>query len=76
MSGYSTARQIPLTDYLIYLPVGSEFDPAAYLSEDYASQRGLVIENGVDTEVPGVYDVYYTLDNSMTRLIVVVQEAG
>lgn len=76
VSAYNSARQIPLSEYLVYLTVGSEFDPAAYLPEEYASERGLEIENNVNTEEPGVYDVYYTLDNSMTRLIVVVQEAG
>ena len=76
VSAYNSARQIPLSDYLVYLEVGSAFDPTVYLPEEYASERGLVIENNVNMEEPGVYDVYYTLENSMTRLIVVVQEAG
>ena len=75
-SGYNSSRQIPLTDYLIYLPAGSEFDPRAYLPEDFASERGLEIENNVNTDQPGVYDVFYRLDSSMTRLIVVVEGEG
>jgi hypothetical protein len=74
VSGYNSARQIPLTDYLVYLPVGSTFDPKAYLTGEYADDRDLTITNEVNTEVPGVYDVHYTLGNSMTRLIVVVEE--
>ena len=74
VSAYSSSRQIPLTDYLVYLPVGSEFDPRAYLTEDYAEERDLEITNNVDPENPGVYDVYYAIGNSLTRLIVVVEE--
>ena len=76
VSGYNSARQIPLTEYLVYLPVGSEFDPAEYLDENYAGDSDLEIENDVDTEKPGVYDVYYTLGSSMSRLIVVVEGEG
>ena len=74
VSGYSSAKQVPLTDFLIYLPVGSEFDPLSYLQEGYASERGLEVRNEVDTGKPGVYDVHYTLGNSSSRLIVVVEE--
>ena len=76
LSGYNSARQIPLTDYLVYLPLNSEFDPRAYLLSTYAEEREIEIENTVDTTIPGVYDVHYTLGNSMTRLIVIVQEEG
>ena len=75
-SGYNGTRQIPLTDYLVYVPVGSEFDPHLYLPEEYASDRDMKIENEVNTEAPGVYDVYYRLGSSMTRLIVVVEGEG
>ena len=74
VSGYNSARQIPLTDYLVYLPLGSEFDPKAYLSENYANDRDLAITSSVNTSAPGVYDVHYTLGDSATRLIVVVEE--
>lgn len=74
VSGYNSGRQIPLTDYLVYLPLGSEFDPKAYLSESYANDRELAISGDVNTEVPGVYDVHYTIGTSATRLIVVVEE--
>lgn len=74
VSGFSSSMQIPLTEYLVYLPVGSEFDPRAYLTEEYAGERGLEITNEVNTEVPGVYDVHYTAGKHMTRLLVVVEE--
>ena len=74
VSGYNSARQIPLTDYLVYLPLGSEFDPKAYLSENYANDRDLAITSSVNTAAPGVYDGHYTLGTSATRLIVVVEE--
>ena len=74
VSGFSSARQIPLTQYLVYLPVGAEFDPRAYLTADYAEERELEIQNDVDVDSPGVYDVHYTLGSSMSRLIVVVEE--
>ena len=74
MSGYNGSKQIPLTEYLVYLPVGSEFDPKAYLSEELSANRKLAIENEVNTDAPGVYEVHYTLDNAVTKLIVVVEE--
>lgn len=74
VSGYNSTRQIPLTDYLVYLPVGSEFDPKVYLTGDYADDRDLAVLSSVNTAVPGVYDVHYTLGDSTTRLIVVVEE--
>ena len=76
VSGYSSSQKIKLTDYLVYLPVGAEFDPKAYLAADEEAQRDLKIDHQVDTAVPGVYDVHYTLGSSMTRLIVVVTEKG
>lgn len=74
ISGYNSARQISLSDYLVYLPVGSEFDPKAYLPEELADDRKLEIENEVQTDIPGVYDVHYSLDGGAARLIVVVEE--
>lgn len=76
LSGYSTSQQIPLKDYLVYLPVGSEFDPRSYLTDEYTEERTLEIENEVDTSTPGSYDVYYTLGNRYTRLIVIVEGEG
>lgn len=78
VSAYSSSQKLKLTDYLIYLPAGSEFDPEAYLVplEDEKERRDLTIDNQVDTEVPGTYDVHYMLGNSMTRLIVIVTEEG
>lgn len=76
VSGYNSSQKIKLTDYLIYLPAGSEFDPMNYLAGDEEKPRDLKIEHQVDTAVPGVYDVHYTLGSSMTRLIVVITEEG
>ena len=76
VSGYASSRQIPLTDYLVYLPVDAEFDPRSYLDEEFASERGLEIENEVDPETPGIYDVHYTLGESRSRLIVIVEGEG
>ena len=73
VSGYNSTRQIPLADYLVYLPAGSEFDPRAYLTESYANDYELVITSDVDPETPGVYDVHYSLGNSMSRMIVIVE---
>ena len=76
VSGFASSRQIPLTSYLIYLPVGSEFDPRSFLPEEYAADRQLEITNEVDTSRPGVYDVHYTRGTSITRLVVVVEGEG
>ena len=98
-----------LTEYLVYLNTGDEFNPEAYLDKltaggvDYpltepvkelryiisvnryrnpknfeASVINLTIESNVDTTVPGVYSVCYTVDLNerylaRTRLNVVVE---
>lgn len=56
---------IKLNNYLLYLSVGSSFDPSDYLS--YAeSSEGIVsktlvdIDSNVDTENPGTYFVHYS----------------
>lgn len=82
-----------LTDYLLYLPVGSRFAPWDYLDSaelqgETVSLRGQLpdgakirIGGTVDTEVPGVYTVAYTLTytrdahtyTGYSKLIVVVE---
>ena len=62
-----------LTDYLIYLPQGAAFNPRDYLLEftmlnqkywlrgENHQELEVKIDNGVDTSVPGVYEVAYTI---------------
>lgn len=64
---------LELTDYLIYLPVGAEFDPANWLlrcsaggvTEDLTDELpencDLQITGQVDSQTPGVYEVRYLL---------------
>ena len=68
--------QVTLTDYLIYLTVGAEFDPNNYYKE--ASVEGeLTVASDVDTSQPGVYYVKYTVEGSnskgISKLIVIVK---
>lgn len=65
------AADLTLTDYLVYIPVGSNFQPKSYLnrfqykSEDFNLRGGLPADlsletNGqVQTDTPGVYTVEY-----------------
>lgn len=86
--------QLNLSEYLIYLNVGDIFDPTDYLQQYIARGVGtnltggvpagleLQVEGRVDTSVPGVYAVAYTVsgtqDNVLyegyARLLVVVEE--
>lgn len=64
---------LKLTDYLIYLPVGSSFDPEDYLLSFRHSVKPVELRRGVpeeyqlditgtvDTDTPGVYEVDYVL---------------
>ena len=85
--------QLYLTDYLIYLEAGASFDPMAYLQEHIAKGEVMDLTDGVpqgvtldmedrvDTAVPGVYTVAYTVTRTLgnteyegyARLIVVVE---
>lgn len=65
-----------LTDYLIYLPAGSDFDPARYLKNVTYRNETISLENGmpenvtlrtegaVDTATAGVYCIDYTVNVS------------
>lgn len=84
---------VELTEYLIYLERGAKFEPRDYLDGfvlrgDLIELRPVVpadieveISNGVNTNVPGVYEVSYILSKSLNlntysgiaRLIVVVE---
>ena len=72
-----------LKDYLVYLPQGSTFDPAAYIDSAVAPDgTGLPasqvsIDNQVSTAVPGVYYAGYTVTaqgQSYTVYLTVVVE--
>ena len=74
------SAQIKLSNYLVYIAQGSEFDAAAYVTSYTrgdkvytGSTKGMSIDSNVDTATPGVYEVTYTVDSSYTRLIVVVE---
>jgi len=73
---------IELSDYLVYLEVGSSFDPASYLSELRVSGvsqdlSGVSVSSSVDPQTPGTYRVTYTYSANGTTgtaiLTVVVQ---
>ena len=68
--------KVTLTDYLIYLPIGAEFDANDYYKE--ASAEGtLSIADDVDTSKAGVYQVKYTVEGEkgkgITKLLVIVK---
>ena len=73
---------ITLTDYIVYLEVGDEFNPRDYVvgytvrDTEHEGAYGLRIENNVDTDEAGIYTVDYSYTSSPqshTRLIVVVE---
>ena len=87
------AAGVMLSDYLIYLDRGERFDPKAYLTgfvlrgelieliDGIPADIEVEIDNGVDVNVPGVYEVSYILSKSLNlntysgiaRMIVVVE---
>lgn len=73
--------KIELTDYLLYIPVGGSVQPEDYLS--YVSGglrlRDVTVENNVDVNTPGTYEVVYRVTDEdglsgVARLIVIVEE--
>ncbi len=84
LSADSGRPVITLTDYLIYLPAGSDFDAGAYLVSVTASGErniplsAVTVQSEPDTAVPGAYTVTYTYTASSGKtgtatLIVVVE---
>ena len=71
--------KVALTDYLIYLPTGAEFDAYDYyVSDEEADEDNLLSISGeVDTETPGIYYVTYTVEGpksmGVSKLVVVVR---
>lgn len=85
-SHYNRGTRLLLSQYLIYLERGAQFDPWAYVAgmEKYEEaiplDRRLVrISNPVDTSYPGVYEVQYTVmeeeseNTTQIRLVVIVE---
>ena len=80
------ALRLQLSNRLVYLQRGDPFDPKSYISgmqknnESVPLDRSLVsIDNPVDTDVPGVYEVRYTVkdesnDLTTTRYLHVIVE--
>lgn len=74
--------QITLSDYIVYLKQGDEFNPKDYVvsymvnGAESTNVNGLSISSDVDTDEAGIYTVDYTYNSrekSRTRLIVVVE---
>lgn len=91
-SAGSYNAQVVLKDYLVYVPRGADFSPSAYLVGlnvgfldeviDERSVLNIKTQNDVNTNIPGVYSVRYTVSYQRgsveyvgyTRLNVVVEE--
>jgi hypothetical protein len=75
----SEKLKVKLTDYLIYLPIGAEFEPYDYYIHDEEADEDnlLTITGEVDTKTPGVYYVTYSVDGAkskgVSKLVVVVR---
>lgn len=68
---------VELVRYLLYLPVGSGFDPNAYLAGTSNSNADITITSNVDTSQPGTYNVDYKAQTTSSvgyaRMIVIVR---
>lgn len=75
---------VELSSYLVYLGQGEWFDPGAYLQSitlsngNPAADYAVDIEGGVDSNVPGVYEITYRVHDvngniGGNRLIVIVK---
>lgn len=80
ISSASAAKPlITLTDYIVYLDRGSDFDPYDYIEAvtDRSGQpvngRSVQVDSAADTAVPGVYDVSYLYQTYTVYLTVVVK---
>jgi hypothetical protein len=77
---------ITLSEYLVYVSLGEQFDPSSYISGVNSSiegeeidTAGININSYVDTGVPCTYEVVYTVSNSKgymgtANMVVVVRE--
>ncbi len=69
--------EIRLTENLVYIKSGAEFDPAAYVKEVEQTQTeelvpqkdwGINIQSNVDTSKPGVYEVRYMIEKKDDKI--------
>lgn len=77
------SENIELSDYIVYLNVGDDFNARDYVKgyttssgSFYEGSSGLSIKSDVDTDEAGIYSVTYTYNGrpeSRTRLVVVVE---
>lgn len=83
MNTSGSFAEIKLSEYLTYRKVGEAVDPAAFVVSASAGgveygAGGVQINSNLDTSMPGVYTVTYTLNvdgNSVsTDLVIVVEE--
>ena len=83
MNTSGSFAEIKLSEYLAYRKVGEAVDPAAFVvSASAVGQEygvgGVQINSNLDTSMPGVYTVTYTLsvegNSTSTDLIIVVEE--
>lgn len=83
MNTSGSFAEIKLSEYLAYRKVGEAVDPAAFIVSASAGGQeygvgGVQINSNLDTSMPGVYTVTYTLsvegNSTSTDLIIVVEE--
>ena len=63
---------VQLSDYIVYLDVGSRFAASAYITAP-ADLAGIKVDSNVDTDVPGIYEVTYTYQTDTVHQTVVVR---
>lgn len=83
MNTSGSFAEIKLSEYLAYRKVGEAVDPAAFVVSASAGGQeygvgGVQINSNLDTSMPGVYTVTYTLsvegNSTSTDLIIIVEE--
>ena len=85
IEGSNAALQIQLTDPVVYLNLGEEIDPGAYVEQVVDADGNplepseLTVESGVNTQEAGCYEVHYRAVNDQgiageTWLTVIVRE--
>lgn len=84
-TNYPISNKIELSDYLMVVPQGSSIDPVSYITKISGPLGNLndrmndvAINNNVDPNTPGTYEIVYTLNTEdgsfgMTKLVVVVR---
>ena len=73
-------KKVKLNNYIIYTTVGNEIDYYANISESYQLDRNRTLtidDSELKINTPGVYSVYYLVDDLIRgRVVVVVEEAA